>query len=375
MIYADDNADAAPLESARRSYREAASIFADPSAPHALGTQAAQLLDDARHRIASALGAMADHVVLTSGGTEANALALLDLQTRSGPTHVVTSSIEHPSVTRTLTSLAERGAISLTVVPVPRSGRINPDDVLGALRPETRLVTIVLACNETGVLQPIAEIARRCGDHGVPVHTDAVQAAGRVPLSISELGVSLLSLSGHKAGAVSGVGALIGPGVMQLTTITSSPAGSCARWTGAANVAGAVSLASALESSMSAAQIERMETLRRRLEQQLQSAVANLTVVGDGEARLANTSCMLFDGCEGDGLMMALDIDGIAIATGSACSTGALDPSPILLGMGLSRAQARSAVRVSLRRTTSEAEIDQIARTLTSLVHRMRDSN
>ncbi|MEK7703524.1 MAG: cysteine desulfurase family protein [Myxococcota bacterium] len=371
MIYADDNADAAPRANAWQAYLDATALFADPRAQHACGTDAAQALRAARNRIARALGTDPDDVVLTSGGTEANALALTGALAGQSHAHVVTSTLEHPSVERTLAALEQRGGIDVTRIAADRRGCVQVDAVEAALRTDTRLVSIVFACNETGVLQPIEGIARTCRDRGVPVHTDAVQVAGRLPLDVARLGVSTLSLSGHKAGAVGGIGALVGPGVRALAPLL--PRGDAQDLHAACdNVAGAMSLATALASQNFGDYAERTAALRNRLERELLAAVDGITIIGAGSARLPNTSCIIFDGCEGDGLMMGLDVDGLCVSTGSACSTGAIEPSAILMGMGLSVEQARSAVRISLARDCGDSDIDALVRAVTSLTRRMR---
>ncbi len=372
MLYADANADAPVLPEALKAWVEAAADFANPSSAHALGKQARARLDEARRSIAASLGAAPGEVVLTSGGTEADALALLGVLSRRDPrgAHVVTTSLEHAAVQKTLASLAKAGRIELTVVAAPRSGRIDPGAVLAAVRPETVLVSMVLACNETGVLQPVAEVARAlAGKQRRPiVHTDAVQAVGRVPVSFAALGVDLLSLAGHKLGALGGTGALLVRAGVELLPQLVGGGQEHGRRSGTEDVAGACALAAALSQSPAS----ELAGLRDRLERGLAEAIVGLEILGAAQPRLPHTSCVRFPGCEADGLMMALDLQGICASTGSACASGSIEASPILMGMGLEKAEARQCLRFSLVRGATGDEVERVVRVVSEVYGRAR---
>ncbi len=353
----DANAGLPATAAARAAYREACVDFANPSSPHVLGRRAAQRLAAARAAVATALGAEAGEIVFTSGGTEANALAILGVVRAAGErVSVVTTAIEHPSVTGTLTDLAEAGEIDLDVVPVERHGRVDPQRVLAAVRPETRLVSVMAANNETGVLQPVAEIAAGLSPGGVLLHVDAVQAVARVP-DAAAVG-DLVSLSGHKLGAVAGIGALRIRAGVEIAALLIGGGQEQGRRASTENVAGAASLAAALaEPHDTAAVAARRDQLEAGLRAVAEAQTVAHEVIGAHQPRLGNTTCVRFCDIEGDALMMALDQLGVAISTGSACSVGAIEPSPALLGMGLSAREASQVVRYSLTTHTTDEEI------------------
>jgi len=372
VIYLDHNADAPVLPEAWRAYAEASQDYANPSSIHALGHAAQARLDGARRAIAAALDAEPDEVVLTSGGTEGAAAALHGALGKKSGGHVVTSTVEHAAVARTLEQLAAAGRISLTHVAAGRDGVVRAADVVAALRPDTRLVSLVLACNETGALEPVAEVAAACRARGVLVHTDAVQAVGRVAVSCHALGVDALSLSGHKLGAVPGVGVLYWRAdAPTLSPLVIGGGQEHGRRAGTESVAGAASLAAALARLPDAGARARVAALRDELEARLLE-VGGALVLAAGAPRLCNTSCVRFEGCEGDGLMMGLDLEGVAVSTGSACSSGSVEPSPILLGMGLTPAEARTTLRFSLGTSTTADDVARAAAATRALVTRAR---
>lgn len=374
LLYLDANAGVAASAAAVRAYREAAAAFANPSSPHLLGQRAAELLAQARGTVAAAIGAMRSEIVFCSGGTEANALAILGtvgaIRSASGSLpHIVTTSIEHPSVADTIARLVAAEQIDSTVVPVERSGRVDADAVVAAVRDDTALVAVIAANNETGVLQPIGSIGAALRGAGARLHTDAVQAVGRIDVDVGEWGVDLLALSGHKLGAVGGIGALYGGAEVSLQPLLVGGGQEAGLRASTENVAGAVSLAAALAERLDGAGRQRVGTLRDRLEAELSAGAEQLgrevEVIGRAAPRSCNTSCIRFVGCAGDALMMALDLEGIAISTGSACASGSVEPSPVLLGMGLSPQEAIDAVRYSLSDDISSAQIDRaVAATL-----------
>ncbi len=370
----DANADAPVLPTAWDAYRQASTDFGNPSSRHALGHAAKKRFDDARRSVASAIGAElgSQEIVFTSGGTEADALAILGVIAGAIRPHVVTTTIEHAAVARTLDDLEARGTVDVTRVRPDRAGRVEPGAVLAECRAETTLVTVVMACNETGVLQPMVEIAAGCRALGIPVHTDAVQAIGRMPVHVGELGVDMLSLSGHKLGAVGGIGVLYVRAGISLQPVIVGGGHEGGRRASTENVAGAASLAAALGELPRPAALLRTAILRDRLEEGLAAALGEIEILGKSKPRLPNTACIRFDAIEGDAIMMALDLEGIWVSTGSACSSGSVEPSPILLGTGLSAAEARQTVRFSLGRDVDEEDVDATVRAVRDVVERIR---
>lgn len=348
IVHLDANAGAAVSAAAWQAWLAAAAAPAAPEALHGCGRQARARLRAAQSGIAQAIGADADSIRLVSGGTEADALALSVVCPPVGAPsgaqaplpHVLTTGIEHAAVSKTLEAWAAQGRLSYDVIPAGRTGVVDAALVAQAITPATRLVSMTWACNETGVLQPVAQLAALCRAKGVLLHTDAVQAVGRVAVDVATCGADMLSLSGHKLGAVGGIGALwVRPGTPAMSLYADSTA---------ENVPGAASLAAALAALPSAAAWAQIGAQRDALEHWAQHSFgAHVEVLGGGVERLPNTSCMRFVDCSGEAMMMALDVAGFAVATGSACSTGAVEPSPLLMGMGLSAEQAQQAIRLS----------------------------
>lgn len=377
MIYLDANADAEVLEPAWQAYMEACQVLGVPASEHADGRAARGALEAARSRIAEGLGAPSHRVIFTSGGTEADALALLGVLDGPGgepdcTPHVITSTIEHAAIAATLERLAERGRVEVSWVQPSANGQLEVERVLEQLRPQTRLVSVVAASNETGALQPISELAAACRARGVFLHTDAVQAAGKLPERPGAWGSDLVSVSGHKLGAVGGVGALLLAPHVPLQPILAGDDREGGLRPGTENLAGILSLAAAVEHWPSAEDCARLQQMRDAFEQGLTARCPGAQIVGRTAPRLPNTSCVLVDGCEGDGLMMALDMRGIAVSTGSACSSGSIEPSTVLLGMGFTRAQARQSVRVSLGWNATQQHVDALIDAWVDVVEAIR---
>lgn len=385
-LYFDANAGVAATARAVAAYRQVAADFANPSSSHELGRCAAQRLTEARATVARCIGAQSSEIVFTSGGTESDALAILGVvgggsdpvPSSAARPHVVASSIEHAAVAKTLERLVDAERIDVTFVEVGRNGRLQAADVAAAITSRTRLVSIVAACNETGVIQPVAEIcgaARSAAAAPILVHTDAVQAIGRMQVEVGRWDVDLLSISGHKLGAVSGVGALYVRQGLQIQSVLVGGSHEGGRRASTENVAGAASLAAAIEDLPPPSRVAETAALRDRLEaslsRELEALGVDVEVLGAAEPRLCNTSCVRLVGCEGDGVMMALDLEGIAISTGSACSSGSVEPSPILLAMGLSRQEAKQTVRFSLTTSATTDEVDRVSRATVAIVGRM----
>ncbi len=339
-------------------------------------TLAARLLDQARQQVGALLGAAPHQVIFTSGGTEGDARALHGLlglpAAVAAPLHAVTSCVEHAAVSQTLRLLArQHPQLEITHVAAEKNGVVSPARLQAALRPHTSLLSLTMACNETGVLQPIEEVAALCKVRGIALHSDAVQAVGRQVVNFARLraaGLTALSFSGHKIGAVGGTGVLLWQKKVSTPPFATPEAAEH-------NLPGVLSLAAALQTCTPEAMACRqrhMAAQRDYFEADVMQHLSGCEIVGGTARRLANTSCIRFAGCDGDGLMMALDLKGLAVSTGSACSSGSIEASPILLGMGLTDEQAKQAVRISFGPTTAQAEVTKLVAAVVQGVQRAR---
>jgi cysteine desulfurase len=350
--------------------------FGNASSIHLDGQKARTALDRARETIAEFFNCHDAEVVFNSGGTEGDNTALFGLL-RPGD-HLITTSIEHSAVLHAAKRMAEHG-VETTFVAPQASGLMDPMDILRAIRPETRLISVMLANNETGVLQPVKEIGEIARDKGVFFHIDAVQGAGKVRFDARRFGCHLLSISAHKMHGPKGVGAMF---VRRGTPVESLLVGGSherRRRAGTENVAGIVGLAKAAELAMQSLEdgtIERVAALRDRLEAEvLRIPGTGLNGAGpDGKpvARAANTSNIWFDHLEGEALVIALDLKGVAVSGGSACHSGATEPSHVLLAMGLDKNRARASLRFSLLKTATEADVDHVLRVVPEAVEHLR---
>jgi cysteine desulfurase len=376
-IYLDYNAtapaSAAVIEAIASSLRDETG---NPSSVHAFGQRAKAALDRARTETAALLDAEPSEIVFTSGGTEANNLAIrgaFEASQATGRVRVVTTGIEHEAVLNTVRALAARGA-DVVMIPATSRGIVDAQTVAAAIDENTAVVSVMLANNEVGTLQPVAEIAAACKAKGALFHSDAVQAAGKVPVSVKDLGVDLLSISAHKFAGPKGVGALWIRRGVRLTAQATGGRQERNRRAGTENVAGLVGMGVAASLakaglSQSAASIGR---LRDRLEAGILAGVPNTVVNGDGALRVPNTTNIGFEGIEAESLLIALDLEGVAVSTGSACSSGSLEPSHVLRAMGLPNSRARNSLRFSLGPSTTEAEVDFVIGALPSLVGKLR---
>jgi len=350
--------------------------FGNPSSVHAWGREARHALETARQGVAGALGvADKDCIVFTGGGTEANNLALTGvLGARTGrPRHLIVSAVEHHAVLHTADHL-ERQGCAVTRLPVDREGVLDPDDVRRAIRPDTVLVSLMHANNETGVLFPIAEVAKVCRERDLLFHTDAIQTFGKIPVHVEALGADLLSISGHKIHGPKGIGALYVRRGIKMVALIHGGWQERARRGGTENVAGAVGLACAatlLHADLDEAG-HRIAGLRDRLESALVVAGGGGLRNGHRQRRLPHVSSLAFPGAEAESLVLALDLQGIGVSSGAACSSGAVEPSHVLQAMGLSPEHARSSVRFSLGRWTSSRDIEYVAETVPPIVERIR---
>ena len=351
--------------------------FGNASSIHQQGQQARAAVERARESVAGLIGCRAAEVVFTSGGTESDNLALFG--TLAPGDHLITSSMEHSAVMQAAEALAGRG-IEVSFLPATRQGVVEPSALVSALRPNTRLVSVMLANNETGVIQPVRELAELTHAAGALFHADAVQAAGKLAIDGKALGCDLLSISGHKMYAPQGVGALFVRRNVRLRPIFFGGNHERGRRAGTENVAGIVGQGKAAELARRwLAQGESgadsplaLAALRDRLEQGILAQVEEAGVNGAGAARVGNTSNLYFDHVEAEALVIALDLKGLAVSGGSACQSGSTEPSHVLRAMGLSVARARGSVRISLSRMTTEDEVECALALLPAAVARLR---
>jgi cysteine desulfurase len=351
--------------------------FGNASSIHWHGQRAKSAVETAREQLAALLHARPNDLVFTSGGTEADNMSILGAveaaQGKDGSKHLIVSSIEHHAVLHTAKSLERRG-VAVTVLKVGADGFVNPADVERAIRPGTVLISVMLANNEIGTVQPLEEIGRIAREHKVTFHTDAVQAVGKIPVDVEKLGVDLLSLSAHKLHGPKGVGALFVRKGTQLAPLFFGGHSERDRRPGTENTPGIVGLGKAAE--LAAAKLTedgpRLAALRDRLEDSLLANVPLCARNGAREPRLPSTTNIRFDHVEGEGFVIAADLKGIACSTGAACSSGSVEPSHVLRAIGLSGAQARSSIRFSLGRMTTAEDIDYALEALPAVVERLR---
>jgi cysteine desulfurase len=347
--------------------------FGNASSIHHHGQETRAAVERARESVAALFGCRPSEVVFTSGGTEGDNLAISGL-TRAGD-HVISSTIEHHAVLNSCKHLEAMGC-EVTYVPVDSRGLVDPDDVLRGLRPNTRLITIMMANNETGVLQPVEEIGKIAAQADVYFHTDAVQAAGKVPIEVKRLGCDLLSISGHKLHAPQGVGAIyVGKGTL-LQPMFYGGSHERSRRAGTENVPGIIGLGKAAELAREALERgdpARMSAMRDRIEKTILSAVDATGVNGEGAPRVPNTTNIHFDYIEGEALVIALDLKGLAVSTGAACSSGAIEPSHVLTAMGLSPEIARASLRFSLGKQNTADDIQFALDLVPQTVARLRE--
>jgi cysteine desulfurase len=376
-IYLDYNATtpAAP-EVVEAVGHALAETFGNPSSVHAFGQRAKAGLDEARVEVARLIDADPSAVVFTSGGTEANNLALrgvADATRDERRRRIVTTGIEHEAVLATLKAL-EREGWAVDVLNVGESGVLSPEVLAARVTPETALVSVMHANNEIGTIQPIAELAAIAHECGALFHTDAVQSVGKIPVSVSALGVDMLSLSGHKFGGPKGTGALWVRRGARLVSQMTGGRQERNRRAGTENVPALIGLgvAATLARTKLDARAAATRALRDRLETGILAGVTGAAVNGDRDRRVPNTTNISFDGIESESLLIALDLEGVAVSTGSACSSGSLEPSHVLRAMGLPSPRARNSLRFSLGSGTTADEVDFVVGVLPALVAKLR---
>jgi cysteine desulfurase len=372
MIYLDNNASTRLDPEVWAAMSAAAETFGNPSSVHAEGQRARRAVEEARDEIAALMGAAPAEIFLTSGGTESNAMALFG-SGAGRPGRIVISGVEHPSVREPAARLAAAGH-ELVVVPPEPSGALDPGRVLDAVVPGTRLVSVMAANNEYGGVFPVAEIADGARRRGALFHTDAVQAAGRLPVDARSWGVDLLSVSAHKLHGPKGAGALFVRRGVSLEAHTPGGGQEKRLRAGTENTLAIVGFGAAarLAAARRGADAPAVERRRDALERGILERVPDARVIGAGIERLANTLAVLVPDAPGEALLIRLDLEGVAASVGSACSSGTLAPSPALLALGLSRHEARSVVRFSLSRDTTDAEVARVLEILPGVVADVR---
>jgi len=373
-VYLDNNATTPVLPEVLEAMRPYfAEQFGNASSIHHHGQETRAAVERARESLAALLGCRPSEVVFTSGGTEGDNLAISGL-TRAGD-HIISSTIEHHAVLNSCKHLEAMGC-EVSYVPVDGRGLVDPDDVRRALRPNTRLITIMMANNETGVLQPVEEIGKIAAEADVYFHTDAVQAAGKVPIDVKRLGCDLLSISGHKLHAPQGVGAIyVGKGTV-LQPMFYGGSHERSRRAGTENVPGIIGLGKAAELAREALErgdLAQMAAMRDRIEQTILSEIDATGVNGEGAPRVPNTTNIHFDYIEGEALVIALDLKGLAVSTGAACSSGAIEPSHVLTAMGLPPEIARASLRFSLGKQNTPDDIQFALDLVPQTVARLRE--
>lgn len=351
--------------------------YGNPSSLHQLGQQAADLLADARKRVAACIGAQPDEIYFTSGGTESDNWAITQLaQTGAakGKKHIISTAFEHHAVLHTLKRLEKEG-FEVTLLDVHQDGIVRVDELKAAIRPDTCLVTVMYANNEIGTIQPIAEIGAVCREQGIPFHTDAVQAVGHLPISVAKENIDLMSMSAHKFHGPKGIGALYCRRGIRLTNFIEGGAQERNRRGGTENLPAICGMAAALEDACTGME-ERSKTvsaMRDRIIDQIVQNIPYVRVNGDREKRLPGNVNICFEGIEGESLLLRLDLEGICASSGSACTSGSLDPSHVLLAIGLPKEIAHGSLRLTLDEENTEEDVQHLLEVLPGIVSGLRE--
>jgi cysteine desulfurase len=373
-VYLDNNATTPVLpevfEAMKPFYLEE---FGNASSIHHYGQRARSAVEKARASVAALLNARPAEIVFTSGGTEGDNAAIFGLATKGD--HIITSTIEHSAVMNTCKRLEQMGC-EVSFVPVNGRGEVDPEDIRKALRPNTRLISIMMANNETGVVQPVEEISRIAREADVFFHTDAVQAAGKIPIDVQQIGCDVLTISGHKIHAPQGTGAVYIKRGTLIQPLIYGGSHERQRRAGTENLPGIVGLGKAAELAkkwLEGNGPAEMAAMRDHLQNTVLKAIGEAGINGDGARRVPNTTNLWFDYIEGEALVIALDLKGLAASSGAACSSGAIEPSHVLLAMGLKHERARSSVRISLGKQTTNEDIEFAIKVLPETVTRLRE--
>ncbi len=363
------------IESIVEIYRE---ISGNPSSVHQFGRNAKRKLEEARVKVAAAIGADAKEITFTGSGTEADNIAILGtahLKAKQGKgKHIITSTIEHHAVWDTCKALEKEG-FEVTYLPVDEYGLVSVDNVREALRDDTILVTIMHANNEVGTIQPIKEIGELLKSHQAVFHTDAIQTVGKIPVNVNDLGVDLLALSAHKLYGPKGVGALYIRKGVRLEPVIHGGGQERKIRPGTENLAGIYGFATAIELAVANldAEAKRLEKLRDKLTTELLQSIPETRLNGHPTQRLPHNANISFEYIEGESLILSLDMKGIAVSSGSACTSGSLDPSHVLMALGLTHQTAHGSLRMTLGKDTTEEDIDYVVQELKVIVARLRE--
>jgi len=374
MIYMDHNATT-PCD--RRVLEEMLPYFSDkfgnPSSLYQPARTAKKAVDRAREQVAALLGCSAEEIFFTSGGTEADNWAIKGCAAKSKGRHIITSKIEHHAVLNTCKSL-EKNGYELTYLPVDRYGVVDIEELQKTIKKETFLITVMHANNEIGTIQPLKEIAGMAKEKGIYFHTDAVQTTGKIPVSVKDLGVDMLSLSGHKFYGPKGVGALYVSKGVKISPFMHGGEQEKGRRGGTENVAGIVGIGKAAE--IAAAEMEeegrKVKLLRDKLENGIKERISEIVINGHPQQRLYNTLNLCIKHIEGEGILLHLDFEGICASSGSACTSGSLEPSHVLLAVGLPHEIAHGSLRLSLGKHNTEEEVDRVIEVLPGIAAKLR---
>ena len=376
MIYLDNAATTKTSPAARQAMLDCMEQFwGNPSSLHTPGQRAAEALAVAREKVAACIGASPREIYFTSGGSEADNQAILSaalLGKKKGKTHLISTAIEHHAVLHTLARL-EREGFSVTLLPVDESGIVKVSDVAAAIREDTALVSVMFANNEIGTIQPVAEIGALCRERKIPFHTDAVQAAGHLPIDVEKQNIDMLSMSGHKFHGPRGVGVLYVRRGLPLLNLIEGGAQERGKRAGTENLPAIAGMAAALKEACDHLEenAKKEIVLRERLIEGLRK-IPHSALNGDRERRLPGNVNFCFEGIEGESLLLLLDDKGIAASSGSACTSGSLDPSHVLLAIGRPHEVAHGSLRLTLSEETTREEIDQTIQAVTEVVDRLR---
>jgi cysteine desulfurase len=348
-------------------------IFGNPSSVHAFGREARAGMDQARERIARFLGTAPEEIVFTSGGTESDNFGVKGLAYARGRGHLITSRIEHHAVLRTCQWLETQG-FAVTYLPVDEYGMVDPDDVKRAIRPDTIAITIMHANSEVGTIQPIAAIGALAREHAIPLHVDAVQTFGKVPIDVDAMGISLMSFSGHKIYGPKGVAGLYVRKGTKMVTIQHGGEHERRRRAGTENVASIVGFGKAVEvrARDMAEEATRLTALRDRLWEGIRARVPDVKLNGHPTERLPGTANLSYRGVESESIVLGLDLKGVGVSAGSACTSGSVEPSYVLVAMGVPIDWAMGAVRHSLGRSTTAEDVDYVIESVEPIVRKLR---
>jgi len=376
-VYMDHSATTpVRAEVAEEMYKYIIDNFGNPTSLHSFGRQVRNAVEEARENVAASIGAKTNEIVFTSGGTESDNMAIHGVAhaNKNKGNHIITSAVEHHAVINTVKALGKEG-FTITIIPVDKHGVVDPDDVANAITEKTILVTIMHANNEVGTIQPIQEISKITREHGVIFHTDAVQSFGKIPVNVDDLGVDLLTISGHKIYAPKGIGALyIRKGTRWKQSLFHGGSQERLRRAGTENVAGIVALGKAcrLATDDLESEARHISQLRDRLIEEVTSNISYVNITGHPTRRIPGHASFCFQYIEGESMLLSLDMKGIAASSGSACTSGSLEPSHVLLSMGIPHEVAHGSIRLTLGRDNTEEDIDYFMEVMQPIVERLR---